>query len=189
MKASPKAQQPGTRPELLRSWTTACRRRTPPPKEARSWSTRRTSTRPTSCSAPLKQKAETPAAWRRHRRSGHGLLYKGFTKEAPPPLARRRRRSRPPTGRGRTREYLIPRWCRRRRRLDCAAGQTLDLLIRPPTGGRAAVSTASRSPEGHRRRRRLLSPPAETEAHFSAALNCWGEESREGDKVLSRPIG
>jgi len=135
MKASPKAHRPGTRPELLRSWTTARRRRTPPPKEARSWSTCRTSTRPTSCSAPLKQKAETPAAWRRRRRSGHGLLYKGFTKEAPPPPARRRRRSRLPTGRGRAREYLIPRWRRRRRRLDCAAKTlTLNLLVPPPTG-------------------------------------------------------
>ena len=115
----------------------------------------------------MKQKPRTSITRRRQRRTGAGLLYRGSTKGAPPPRARRQHRRGAPPGRGRAREDLFP--------LSAAAAvvspptqgnQTLDLLgpilQPPPTGVSTAVSPTSRRLWSHRRRKGPPAPPPAT---------------------------
>ena len=176
--------RPGPRPKHPRSWIEIRRRQQAPPQGSRTRSTHLSSTTPEAVTAPWQTKTGGPVVPPRRRSTADRLLYRGITRDAPPPWPRHRRRSKTPTRRGRVQEDLFRR--------DVAAAVSapspgnpnldnleLNLRPRPPAGKGQAVSATSRRLSSHRRQRRPLAPPAGTGASFSASLNSSDERVRE----------
>ena len=186
MKPSLIVYRPGTHPKLRRLWIqTRARRRRGPPQKQRAESTPQTSTKSEATSISTKEKSGTLTSPPGRRVVAGQLLYKGSTPGTPPPQARRRRRSEASPRRGRTWEDLILSAAAVSASTPAPGNQTLDLLgpnLQPTSASQGpAVSAPSRRHSGHRRQRRLLSPPAATELPFFFPLSAVGDrESSRG---------
>ena len=185
MKPSLVAHRPGTRPESPRSWIHPRRRRRPPPQETRAGSTLQTSNKPAAASATLKQKIGRRIPVEKRRDAAGQLLNRAPTREDSPPRACRRYRSRAPTRGGRVREDLFQHNAAASASPASPGNPNLDTLGHLQTtltaGERAAVSTTSRCPGGHRRRGRPPSPPTATRSPFFPSVNCSGKRAFERD--------
>jgi len=191
MKPSLVARRPGTRPESPRSWIHSRRRRRPPPQETRAGSTLQTSINPAAASATLKQKIGRRIPVEERRDTAGRLLNRAPTQEDSPPRARRRCRSRAPTRGGRVREDLFQRNAAASASPASPGNPNLDTLgpnlqTTLTAGERAAVSTTSRCPGGHRRRGRPPSPPTATRSPFFPSVNCSGTGAFEGALPVKR---
>ena len=159
--------RPGPRPQHPRSWIEIRRRRQAPPQGSRTRSTHLSSTTPEAVTAPWQTKTGGPV---------DRLLYRGITRDAPPPWPRRRRRSETPTRRGTVQEDLFRRAAAAAVSAPSPGNPNLDnlgpnLQPRLPAGKGQAVSATSRRLSSHRRQRRPPAPPAGTGASFSASLS------------------
>ena len=191
MKPSLVARRPGTRPESPRSWIHSRRRRRPPPQETRAGSTLQTSNKPAAASATLKQKIGRRIPVEKRRDAAGQLLNRAPTREDSPPRTRRRCRSRAPPRGGRVREDLFQRNAAASASPASPGNPNLDTLgpnlqTTLTAGERAAVSTTSRCPGGHRRRGRPPSPPTATRSPFFPSVNCSGTRAFERDTSVSR---
>jgi hypothetical protein len=159
------AHRPGSRPKLSRSWIFTCHQQPPPLWEAQVRSKHPSSTKPTTGSATLTQKACTTATRRQWWTTKHRLLNKDFTNRTPHPLAHHWHWSRTPMGRGWARVDLFDSGASTITSLLSLRTLTLENLGPTlPISKRMMISTPSRCPTRHQRWRRSPPPLAGTES-------------------------